>query len=173
MAMRSYNTFVMLRLRQIIPPLTARAADGRVVQAWDYKQKRALAVVFLHAGCRRCADYLERLRENAAELKDREGVALVIFSETPASHENFPAQIVVATDVSGKSQRAYLGEDAFGPAGQALLGVFVTDRYGELRAQWSGPHEDALPQPGEILEWLSQIQMACEECFPPEWKLES
>ena len=97
----------------------------------------------------------------------------MIFSETPASHENFPAQIVVATDVSGKSQRAFLGEDSFGPAGQALLGVFVTDRYGELRAQWSGPHEVGLPPPGEILECLSQIQMLCEECFPPEWKLES
>ncbi len=163
----------MLKLRQIIPPLTARAADGRVVQAWDFKQKHSLAIVFLHAGCRRCADYLERLRGNAAELKEREAVALVIFSEAPPSHENFPAQIVLATDVSGKSQRAFLGEGAFGPAGQALLGVFVTDRYGELRAQWSGPHEDVLPPPGEILEWLNQIQLACEECFPPEWKLES
>jgi peroxiredoxin len=163
----------MLKSRQIIPPLTARTADGRVVQAWDFKQKYSLAVVFLHAGCRRCADYLERLRESAAELKEREAVALVIFSETPAARKNFPAQIVVAADVSGKSQRAFLGEDAFGPSGQALLGVFVTDRYGELRAQWSGPHEDALPQPGEILECLNQIQMACEECFPPEWKLES
>jgi peroxiredoxin len=163
----------MLKLRQIIPPLTARAADGRVVQAWDFKQKYSLAIVFLHAGCRSCADYLERLRENAAEMKEREAVALVIFSEAPSSRENFPAQIVVAADVSGKSQRAFLGEDAFGPAGQSRVGVFVTDRYGELRAQWSAPHEDALPQPGEILEWLSQIQMACEECFPPEWKLES
>jgi len=163
----------MLKLRQIIPPLTARAVDGCVVQAWDYKQKRALAIVFLHAGCRACADYLERLRENAAELKEREAVALVIFSEAPVSCQNFPAQIVVGADVSGKSQRAFLGEDAFGPAGQSRVGVFVTDRYGELRAQWSGSHEGALPQPGEILEWLSQIQMACEECFPPEWKLES
>jgi peroxiredoxin len=163
----------MLKLRQIIPPITARAADGRVVQAWDYKQKRALAIVFLHAGCWRCADFLERLRENAVGLKECEAVALVIFSETPASHENFPAQIVVAADVSGKSQRAFLGEDAFGPAGQVRLGAFVTDRYGELRAQWSGPHEDALPQAGEILDCLSQIQMACEECFPTEWKLES
>ena len=163
----------MLKLRQIIPPLTARSADGRVVQAWDFKQKYSLAIAFLHAGCRPCVDYLEHLRENGAEMKEREAVALVIFSETPASHGNFPVQVVEAADVSGKSQRAFLGEGAFGPAGQALLGVFVTDRYGELRAQWNGLDEDALPQPGEILEWLSQIQMACEECFPPEWKLES
>ena len=163
----------MLKLRQLIPPLTARAADGRVVQAWDYKQKHSLAILFLHAGCRRCVDFLERLCEAAAELKEREAVALMIFSETPAVGGNLPAQIVVAADVSGKSQRAFLGEDAFGPAGQALVGAFVTDRYGELRAQWSGPQEDALPPAGEILEALNQIQKACEECFPPEWKLES
>jgi alkyl hydroperoxide reductase subunit AhpC len=164
----------MLRIRQLIPPLTARAADGRVVQAWDYKQKRALVVVFLHAGCRACADYLGRLIENAAGLKEREAVVLIIFSETMAASAgaSFPAQIVVAADVTGKSQRAFLGDDAFGPAGQTLVGVFVTDRYGELRAQWAGAHEDALPQPGEILSVLDQAQMACEECFPPEWKLE-
>ena len=162
----------MVEIRQMIPPLTARAADGRVVQAWDYKQKHALAIVFLHAGCRRCADYLERLSEVAAELKEREAVALVIFSETSAAHTNLPAQIVVAADISGKSQRAFLGEDVFSSAGQSLLGVFVTDRYGELRAQWSGRHEDALPQPGEILSVLSEAQMACEECCVPEWKLD-
>jgi peroxiredoxin len=162
----------MLKFHQLIPPLTARAADGRVVQAWDYKQKYSLAVVFLHADCRRCAEYLERLRESAAELKEREAVALVVFSETPPAGANFPAQILVAADVSGKSQRAFLGEDAFGPTGQALLGVFVTDRYGELRAQWTGQHGEALPQPGEILSVLSQVQMACEECSPPEWKLD-
>ncbi|HEV8385053.1 MAG TPA: redoxin domain-containing protein [Candidatus Acidoferrales bacterium] len=161
----------MLKPRQLIPPLTARAADGRVVQAWDYKQKRALAIVFLHADCRQCVDYVERLHEHAVELKEREAVALVIFSETPAALADSSAQIIIAADVTGKSQRAFLGENAFSPAGQALVGVFVTDRYGALRAQWSGAHEHALPQPGEILDVLDQAQMACEECFPPEWNL--
>jgi hypothetical protein len=163
----------MLKLRQIIPPLTARAADGRMVQAWDYKQKRALAIVFLHANCRLCAEYLDRLRECAADLREQEAVALVIFSETPTSRPELPAQVIVAADLTGKSQRAFLGEDAFGPAGQTLTGVFVTDRFGELRMQRIAQHEEALPQPGEILDCLSQIQMACEECFPPEWKLEN
>ena len=160
----------MLKLRQIIPTLTARAADGRVVQAWDFKQKHALAVVFLHANCRHCTEYLERLRACAPELKERESVALVIFSEMLSPGSNSSAQIVVAADVTGKSQRAFLGEDAFGPAGQSLVGVFVADRYGELRAQWIGRHEEALPQSGKILDSLSQIQMACEECSSPEWK---
>ena len=36
----------MLTLRQLIPPLTARTAAGDTVRAWDYKQKRNLAIAF-------------------------------------------------------------------------------------------------------------------------------
>lgn len=164
---------MVLKLRQLIPPLTARTPDGRTVQAWDYKQKKCLVIVFLHAGCRRCVDFLGRLADRAVDLREREAVALVIYSEAPPLGGNFPAAVGVAWDVSGKSQREFLGEEAFGPAGQEQVGVFVADRYGELRAQWSGKHEDALPQIGAVLQWLSQIQMECEECFPPEWKPES
>ena len=39
----------VLRTREIIPPVTGRTADGAVVRAWDYKQKRNLVIAFLHA----------------------------------------------------------------------------------------------------------------------------
>lgn len=162
----------MLKLGQLIPSLTARTAEGRVVQSWDFKQKKALVIVFLHAGCRRCVDFLGRLSDRAADLRERDAVALIVFSETPSAGSNFPKEIIVAADVSGRSQRAFLGEEAMGPGGQERVGVFVTDRYGELRAQWSGPHEDVLPQVGVILDCLIQIQMVDEECSPPEWKSE-
>jgi len=150
--------------------LTVRTPQGRVLQAWDYKQKKSLWINFLHAGCRRCGDFLERVTACAAELDDREAVALVVFSEpTTASAQNLPPQIVVAADPSGRAQRAYLGEDAFGPAGQQKLGVFVADRYGELYAQWVGRNEEALPGAHEVLGWLAQIQLACEECGVSHW----
>jgi len=174
----------MLKLRQMIPPLTARtlhpttwgseqAPAGRTVQAWDYKQKKSLAVVFLHAGCPRCEKFLARIVERAAEFAEREAVALVIFPEAPAAAvENLPPSIVAAVDMSGRAQRAFLGEDAFGPGGQQQVGVFVADRYGELYAQWAGASEDALPAVGEILSWLAQIQIACEECGVSHWPVD-
>jgi len=99
----------------------------------------------------------------------------VVFSETPSARvvENLPAQIVVATDMSGRAQKAFLGREAFGAAGQRLTGVFVTDRYGELYAQWSGTDDTGLPGTGEVLEWLGQIQVACEECGVTHWLGES
>ncbi len=160
----------MLTVHQIIPPLTARTPEGRIVQAWDYKQKRSLAILFLHAECRPCEDYFARLLKLAAALAENDSVLLAIFPSTPAiSHfEHLPKPIVIATDVSGRSQRTYLGDESFaGPLPQ--LGVFLTDRYGELKAQWLAREADGLPAAEEILSWLAQIQVACEECGTPHW----
>ncbi len=115
-----------------------------------------------------------QLVECAAEFADREAVALVIFSEPPpAMSDDLPPQIVVAVDASGRALRAYLGEDAFGPAGQQRVGVFVADRYGELYAQWVGTNEEALPGVKETLGWLAQVQLACEECGISHWPTEA
>lgn len=161
----------MLTLRQMIPPLTARDTSGGTVRAWDFKGKRSLAIAFLHADCATCAAFLDDLRIRAAEFSEREAVALVVYSETPprAAGESAPP-IYILTDVTGRSQRAFLGDDAFGPAGQQRTGVLATDRFGELHAQWlSPPSGHALPAPGEVLSWLAQVQIACEECGAPHW----
>jgi len=166
----------MLKVRQMIPPVTARAADGRVVQAWDWKQKRSLLIAFLHAECRECEAFLARVVREAARLAELEATALVILPEPPAVRlsDGMPAHIVLAADVSGRSQRAYLGRDALETsrhARAASIGVFVTDRYGELAAQWCGGHE-SLPGMPDALGWLHQVQIACEECGSPHWPAE-
>jgi hypothetical protein len=154
----------MLKTRQMVPPVAARAADGRVVRAWDYKQKKNLVVAFVHAGCARCEAFVGRLAERAAELAECEAVALVILPEPPPARltDGLPPQIVVAADISGRSAHAWLGE--------AVVGAFVADRYGELFAQWCGRDESALPGAGEILSWLGQVQVACEECGVSHWQ---
>ena len=164
-----------LDLRRMIPPLTARTTNGGVVCAWDFKQKKNLVIAFLHAGCAACEDFLRTLATRSADLLEREAVALLIFSETPAPCvvEHLPAQIVVATDMTGRSQKSFLGRDALGPAGQRMTGVFVTDRFGELFAQWVGAGDAGLAGLGEILDWLAQIQVACEECGVSHWSADS
>ena len=149
----------MLELHQTIPPLTARTPTGHVVRAWDYKPKKNVVVAFLHADCRRCEHFLLRCAESAVQLTEREAVALVIFSEVPpaALTGNLPREVVAAAEMGGHAQRDYLGKDAFGPAGQQRVGVFVADRYGELVAQWVGG-DDALPGIGDALSWLSRIE---------------
>jgi len=148
--------------RQQIPPVTARTAEGRIIRAWDYKQKRNLVIAFLHADCPRCTDWLAQLAARAADFSERDAVVLVIYAETPPrTAELLPAPLIAAGDSAGHCQRAFLGREAFSPAGLDRIGVFVADRYGELYAQWVAQDAENLPAAGEILISLWQIQVAC------------
>jgi hypothetical protein len=161
----------MLKPRQMLPPLVARTADGRTVRAWDFKQKRSLVVAFLDAGAR---DWLTRLVARGSELAERSAVALVVFAEpVPPTLAAEHDAVILAGDSSGRSQGAYLGPDALGPRGVERTGVFVADRYGELYACWAGRGAEALPGIEEILSWLGQIEVACEECGVSHWPVES
>ena len=151
-----------LPTRQVVPPVTARTADGKTIRAWDYKQKNPLVITFVHADCRYCDSWLEQLAARRADLIDREAVALVIYAEAPPrSTERLMDPMIAACDVTGHSQRAFLGPEAFGPAGLNRVGVFVTDRYGELFGQWLGRDAAELPPLREILSMLSAIQTIC------------
>jgi hypothetical protein len=151
-----------LLLRQVIPPLTARTAGGKIVRAWDYKQKRPLLIAFLHADCSRCDGWLAQLAARGSDLIDREAVALLIYAELPPRKtETLPSPLIAGSDVAGNSQVAFLGCEAFGPAGLDRVGVFVTDRYGDLYGQWLGRDAGELPLPEEILDTLNVIQMIC------------
>ncbi len=172
--------------RVVGPPWPA----GRTVRAWDYKQKRALVIAFLHAECELCGAWLGELRGAAATLAEREAVALVVFADAPDARvvERVPANMVMGLDVNGRGIAAYLGKQALERAGLAKTGVFVTDRYGELYAAWESEHEAGarmgagvgrvtdrplqLPPVEEVLSWLAQIQIACEECYSPHWPAE-
>ena len=143
-----------------------RTIAGRNVQAWDYKQKKNLVIVFLHADCASCADFIAGLASQASDLKKREAVALIVYLETPPMTlaGPLPPEIVVGADISGRSLRAYSAEGTTGSGGLDTLGVFVTDRYGDLYAQWIIRRDHQFPGIVEILSWLGQIEIACEEC---------
>ena len=158
----------MLRMRQLIPPLSLHTPEGGTVRAWDFKQKKNLVIAFLDADCALCEDFLRGLAARGGELRGREGVALVAFLVPPARGimDSLPKEIVVGCDVPGHGARAYLGEDAFAARGLVRGGVFVADRYGELFAQWA---LDGHRFPGleEIFGVLEQIEMSCEGCEVP------
>jgi len=151
-----------LFLRQVIPPVSARTAQGKIIRAWDYKQKRPLVIVFLHSDCSHCEAWLEQLAASAAALNEREAAALLIYSEVPSRRsEMLASPLIAASDLTGHSHRAFLGAEAFGPGGLDRVGVFVTDRYGELFAQWVGRDALELPANSEILDVLGVIQIIC------------
>jgi hypothetical protein len=139
-----------------------RAAGGHIVRAWDFKQKKNLVIVFLDPNCAPCEEFLRQLAQRAQDLAAREAIALAVFLELPplGFAESMPREVVVGVDVSGRSARAFLGEDAISPGSRGGRGVFVTDRYGELSAQWIvAQHE--FPTVDEIFTTLHGIEIAC------------
>jgi len=153
----------MIETRQMIPPITAHTAAGRTIRAWDFKQKKNLVIAFLDAGSPATEKFLRELAGQAVRLAELEALALVIFAELPpaALAEFSPREIILAADMSGRAARAYLGKDALRNGGPAAWGIFVTDRYGELYAHWSGGGNVSLPGVGEILGWLVRIESEC------------
>jgi len=164
----------MLRTRQLIPPLSLHAPDGRTIRAWDFKQKQNLVIAFLDADCAMCADFLRQLAACADDLREKETLVLAVFlAPLPAAlTDSLPKEIIAGCDMSGYGARAYLGDDAFSARGLVRRGAFVADRYGELFAQWPlAAHK--FPALEEIFSSLDQIEMACEECSTPAWSAES
>lgn len=167
----------MLRNRTLIPPLSIHTLDGRVVRAWVFKQKKNLVVAFLDASCGSCEGFLQQLAAQSSALRAREAVVLVALLEAPSARlaESLPPEILVGCEMSGRAARAFLGDDALSLARHAASsrglerhGIFVTDRYGELFAQWvSRGHE--FPAVGEILASIDYAEMACDQCGAPAW----
>ena len=160
----------MLRNRQLIPPLTIHTPDGHTVRAWDYKQKKNLVIAFLDTDCPPCEEFLRALVASAAALREKEATALLVFLEQPARRltDALPSGIIAGSDIRGNSARAFLGEDPFASRGYVHDGLFVTDRYGELFAQWA-IERHKFPAIADILAALDRVEMACDECSTPLW----
>ena len=156
----------MPELREIIPPLTLRTENGRTIRAWDFKQKKNLLIAFLHADCAPCEEFLRALAANAAQWKESDGIVLAVTLDRPsrALSELASEQVILSVDQSGQATENFLGADAVASGSQANLGVFVTDRYNELAAQWSVRANHAFPPISEIAANLSRADISCDSC---------
>lgn len=163
----------MLRVRQVIPPLTLLTGEGKTIRAWDFKHKKNLVIGFLDAGCTLCEAFMRSLSARAAELREKEAVALLVLPAESAltMSSSLPPEIVVGTDIGNQSIRRFLSEtETLAP--HINRGVFATDRYGEISALWMVPRHE-FPAISEILGSIDLVEIACEECFPPHWPAEA
>ncbi len=162
----------VLHVRQLIPPLTLRTPEGKTIRAWDFKQKSNLVIGFLDAECPLCQAFVQALSDHAAELREKEAIALLVFPEETCLRMNGPrpAEIVVGADRGNQAVQQFLGEVA-ASAQRRRRGVFVTDRYGEVSARWVATQHE-FPPVRDVLSAVNLVEIACEECFPPHWPVE-
>ncbi|HEY8459480.1 MAG TPA: redoxin domain-containing protein [Blastocatellia bacterium] len=155
---------------QIIPAFSLTAANRRErIGPWNYKQRRNLAIFFIHsAECRMCVELLRAVAANYGEYQRLEAEALAIAPDEIdrlrrlAQELNLPFPVLA--DEEGKIRARYLT-----PSGQPEAAVVVTDRWGEIFARNFAGREHDLPSEAGIREWLEFIELQCEECFPSEW----
>ena len=151
----------MLPLRQIIPPLTLHAADGRTIHAWDFKQKKNLLIAFLHDDCPRCEEFLRQLSVAAPLWKENETVILAALFAPPsrALTDTLDASVIVGVDRNGQSTAAYLGKDALSPSRVSAPAIFQTDRYGELTTQWEINNDHNFPSVAKLSAQAAHSEM--------------
>lgn len=112
---------------------------------------------------------IANLTGTADALKENNSRVLVILLEGEDSTSEAQASqlpYVLASDGDGKVHRN-LGATA--AAGSAVPTIYITDRFGEVFADFQNPNAASLPAAEEIIRWLEFINQQCEECSPPEW----
>jgi peroxiredoxin len=154
-------------------PVSLMVANRRKrIAPWNYKQRRNLAIFFLHSAERqKCGELLREMAANYGEYQRLETEALAIAPDEIDRLRRLARELdlpfPVLADDAGKVRDRYLKL-----AGQSGAAVVVVDRWGAIFAcQVSGPEHD-LPAEAGIREWLEFIELQCEECFPSEWPTE-
>jgi peroxiredoxin len=161
-----------LKPGQIIPAFSLTAANRRErIGPWNYKQRRNLAIFFLHsAECQKCGELLPEMAANYGEYQRLETEALAIASDEIDRLSRLARELAlpfpVLADDGGKVRDRYLK-----PARESEAAVVVVDRWGAIFACQVSGREHDLPAEAGIREWLEFIELQCEECFPSEWPL--
>ncbi|MHB0871427.1 MAG: peroxiredoxin family protein [Chloroflexota bacterium] len=159
-----------LEMEKVVPDFVLPAVGGNQVSPRDFKQKSNLLIVYLDLQrCGKCIDYLREFADNYHVYRELETEILAVSPQSVSDLQSrvgtmglpFP----LLSDEQGQVGQAYLGgQGVSNPVG----GVFVTDRFGALRAQMIAQVDNDLPNQQSILDWLNLIEMECPECGPAD-----
>jgi hypothetical protein len=142
---------------RVVPgtPMT-EASSGAEVSVWDFRQRFAVAVCFLHDRCEACADFARELADLEGDLREVDARAIVVLSESGV------LDLPVWVDGRAHARRRFLGPSAQLPV------IVIVDRYGAAwRSFPSGGH--AFPFREEVVATLRHLAFQCPECGVSEW----
>lgn len=142
--------------------------DGKLESIREFKQKSNLLVVYLDLNrCPDCVNYLREFADNYSVYSGLEtqiiAVAPMSISELQSRLGNMGLPFPVLSDEQGQVGKLYLANS---PVPNPVGGVFVADRWGELRTEMFGQSQNDLPNQQSIMDWLSLIETECPECGP-------
>lgn len=156
------------QLHQILPDFSLPSIQGEQKSIREFKQKSNLVVIYLDLN--RCGDCVDYLREFADNFNIYSGLETQILAVVPISLSELQSRVgnmglpfPVLSDEQGEVGVLYLANSPIpNPSG----GVFVADRWGELRMMSFGQSANDLPNQQSVMDWLSLIETECPECGP-------
>ena len=154
---------LVLRPGSQIPLITAPSASGRDVHLWQFKQRRHIALYFLHdSGCERCRAIMHEIAGNRAAYSEQEVEPVVVLQELVGGIQAFAAEtdlgLALLADTDGSRVRRFL---ALERGERAPLALFIADRYSTLWDQRVAQLHDELPTQDEIISWFGFINTRC------------
>lgn len=140
-----------------------REAEDRLFEFSGLRGKKNLLLIF--AGTRDNGEQqVSKFLPFEDELLEDETKVVIVIAEGSAWITGSDA-ILVVTDKDGMAHEevgAKVGS-RYEPA------CYITDRFGEVFAEYRSREGTPLPPPDECLRWLDFINSQCPECEPPEW----
>lgn len=167
---------------RLLPSLEGYPAKGSVIR--DFQLRSAEGRPVLLSGCRGHSNIvlvlageadlagklLSDLAGHQAELNKNEARALIIVPGPPERAAALKCFLQlnseVLADVDAELHRVMGTADR---EGRILPALFITDRFGEVFAEFRVAQGKNLPGMEEIQGWIDLMNRQCPECGPPEW----
>lgn len=113
-------------------------------------RKKHLVIAFPEASCPMCGAFAQMFASHAADLREQEAMALLVFAGTrpPLLPDFLASEIICGSDIGGCGIRMFLGENTVSESELSRRGVFVI---GRSKSRRSGLSEDMnVPGPGKF-----------------------
>lgn len=151
------QTTPRLELGPVAPGFKLPAVQGGELGRGDYRGRRHLAIIFLPAVDLPAREYLTDLAGRYGAVCDLGSEVLAIVTDPGANADGLKAALdlpfPLLLDRESKAASRYLPDGA-------SHGVFILDRYGALRHQWTLT-APPLPPVDELIAWLQTVDYMC------------
>lgn len=141
-------------------------SEGQAVLLSEYRGRFNMLLV-LCGESHSSAEFLSALGEHQQQLAEKETRVLAIAAgpceRASELKHSLRLEFQVLADVDLHVHRSMGATD---PAGHIFPAVFITDRFGEVFAEYKVAQGKKLPDMKQALEWLDFINQQCPECGP-------
>jgi hypothetical protein len=130
--------------------------SGTEVSLWEFRQRLALVLAFLHERCAPCRAFAENLRTVKEDLDWAGALARAVLSQEEE------LAVPVLLDRGRTGSRRLLGENPELPV------VLIADRYGAASSSFPAAGH-RFPAVAEVVATVVHLALQCPECGVSHW----